>query len=262
MDPFFTVITVCLNAGIDLTRTVQSVLMQSYDNFELIIKDGGSVDGSFDMLPNDERIVKVSKSDSGIYDAMNQALIFTKGRYVLFLNAGDLFYDDSVLKTFHDSILASNYPNLVYCDNMNTRLQIRLYGPRKISKQFFFRNTLCHQVCMIERNSFNLLKGFDCDYRVLSDWDFLIRLTLLDGFRYKYISILGILYSSGGFSDKNGDLISKELKVLQLRYFSKIFRLYNVFYNLTMPKYRIKLMAGNGRLTKMYFYLINILKRI
>lgn len=70
----FSIITVCLNAGENLIETVKSTLMQTYADFEIIVKDGFSDDGSIDRLPQDSRIKLVQKKDSGIYEAMNQGI--------------------------------------------------------------------------------------------------------------------------------------------------------------------------------------------
>ena len=132
--PFFSIIVVSLNAGERLKNTVESILGQSCEDYEVIIKDGGSTDGSLDFLPknhcshstiekgtiNDEldqekkrgkpaeqekikaadyeRIKLITKKDQGIYDAMNQALEEAVGEYYLFLNCGDYFYDLKVLE--------------------------------------------------------------------------------------------------------------------------------------------------------------------
>ena len=93
----FSIVVVCLNPGEKLTETVNSILSQQYGNYEIIIKDGGSADGSLEKLPADSRIRLLTCKDSGIYDAMNQALPMITGQYVLFLNCGDLFYNDTVL---------------------------------------------------------------------------------------------------------------------------------------------------------------------
>ena len=90
----FSIVVVCLNPGEKLAATINSILAQQYGNYEIIIKDGGSKDGSIEKLPADSRIRLFSEKDSGIYDAMNQALSRINGQYVLFLNCGDLFYDE------------------------------------------------------------------------------------------------------------------------------------------------------------------------
>ena len=89
----FSIIVVCLNPGNKLKMTIDSIRMQTYDNYEIIVKDGMSEDGSVETLPQDERIRLFQKQDKGIYDAMNQAAEHINGRYVYFLNCGDVFND-------------------------------------------------------------------------------------------------------------------------------------------------------------------------
>ena len=93
----FSIITVCLNAGNDLLETVESTLKQSYSEFEIIVKDGFSKDESICKLPQDKRIHLVQKKDTGIYDAMNQGIEVAQGDYMIFMNAGDKFYDSGSL---------------------------------------------------------------------------------------------------------------------------------------------------------------------
>ena len=83
----FSIITVCLNAGEDLIATVTDTLCQTYENFEIVVKDGFSTDGSVEKLPADDRIRLVRKKDTGIYDAMNQAVREATGDYLIFMNA-------------------------------------------------------------------------------------------------------------------------------------------------------------------------------
>lgn len=97
MEPFFSIIIVCFQAGEELDKTVNSVLTQTESDFEIVVKDGGSTDGSLLRLPKDSRIRLFQEKDSGIYDAMNQAAHRVRGRYVLFLNCGDYLYDNEVL---------------------------------------------------------------------------------------------------------------------------------------------------------------------
>ena len=106
-DPMYSIIVVCLNAGQRLCDTVGSVLGQRYANFEVVVKDGGSSDGSVEMLAEtwqDARLRVYAEKDSGIYDAMNQAVKLAGGAYFLFLNAGDSFYDENVLDRITDEL--------------------------------------------------------------------------------------------------------------------------------------------------------------
>ena len=94
----FSIITVCLNAGNDLLYTVAETLNQSYKNFEIVIKDGFSSDGAVENLPMDSRLRVIRKKDTGIYDAMNQAIEEAAGEYLIFMNAGDTFYAETTLE--------------------------------------------------------------------------------------------------------------------------------------------------------------------
>ncbi len=104
MNPFFSIIVVCLQAGEELRKTVESVLSQTDTDFEVIVKDGGSTDGSVERLPDDGRLRVFCRKDTGIYDAMNQAAQEVRGRYVLFLNCGDYLYDADVLENVHRAV--------------------------------------------------------------------------------------------------------------------------------------------------------------
>ena len=109
----YSILVVCLNAGQRLLDTIDSIINQTYQNYEIIIKDGESTDGSVEQVKSCyaeqmERIRIISQRDSGIYDAMNQACTYAKGDYYLFLNTGDSFYDEYVLEKITDGIVEKN----------------------------------------------------------------------------------------------------------------------------------------------------------
>ncbi len=261
-QPMFSIITVCLNAGNGLNLSIKSVLKQTFQDYEIIVKDGYSTDGSYEQVPNDKRIVKVQKKDFGIYDAMNQALDYARGKYVLMLNAADLFYDETVLHSFYNLIVSNDYPELVYCDYMTTGLGVYVQSPPKLTNRFLFRTMLCHQVCMIKRECYDRLNGFDTNLKVLADWDFLVRLSMLSGFKYKHIQKLGIIYSSGGFSHQNKQLAIKEGKIVRKRHFSDSYYLYNFFRLITLPGFRKIIASGGGFVSKLYQRVANVLNRL
>mgnify|MGYP000776563031 FL=1 len=93
----FSIIVVCLNPGTKLNQTLDSILAQTCPDFEVIVKDGGSRDGSIESMRTDGRIHLYQEPDHSIYEAMNQAVSHVTGDYILFLNCGDLFYDKEVL---------------------------------------------------------------------------------------------------------------------------------------------------------------------
>ena len=91
--PLFSVVTVCKDCKDKLLRTARSVHEQKFQNFEYIIKDGGSTDGTVDVFNEIQATKIISEPDSGIFNAMNIALDYCSGEYVIFLNAGDTFCD-------------------------------------------------------------------------------------------------------------------------------------------------------------------------
>jgi glycosyltransferase involved in cell wall biosynthesis len=262
MKPFFTIITVCLNAGEELNKTIISILAQDFEDFKIVLKDGFSIDGSFETVPDDDRILKIQCKDDGIYDAMNQALDYSDGKYVLFLNAGDLLYNNSILGLFHQTINNENFPELVYCDYKDTRTNFYKESPSKLSNFFLFRTMLCHQTCMIKREAYDLLDPFDTGFRVDADYDFLIRLVKTEGTSYKHLNILGIIYDSNGFSFQNREIAKKEVISIRKKHFHKRYYLYSTLLFLTLPAFREKLVYSQGYIPRVYQMIVNLCNRL
>lgn len=107
MKPLISVVTISFNAANTIERTIQSVLSQSYKNLEYIIIDGGSSDGTLDIIRKyEDRLVWISEPDNGIYDAMNKGIRISKGEWLNFMNAGDRFASNDVL----EKIFSYEYP--------------------------------------------------------------------------------------------------------------------------------------------------------
>lgn len=171
----FTIITVCYNAGEHIAATIQSVLSQSYENFEYIIKDGQSCDGTMDMVHNltdsDNRVMIIQGKDRGIYDAMNTAVLKASGEYILFLNAGDAFADSLVLSKAAVYMTAQK-ADIYYGDVIeisNEKKSLRIYT-EKNSKMWYYSlgACLCHQGMFCKKELFQS-KLFDLDYIVCAD---------------------------------------------------------------------------------------------
>lgn len=149
--PFFSIIQVSHNPGEDLHKTLESIREQTFSDFEILIKDGGSTDGSLDSLPDDPRIRIIRQPDSGIFDAMNQAVVKSTGQYINFLNCGDTFFDRSVLEKVADAIRRAPGVRIYFGDvhKPNSRSGFTIY-PRTLSRYFLFNYPVCQQAWFVE----------------------------------------------------------------------------------------------------------------
>ena len=103
-EPFFSVIVVSLNAGSLIGNTISSVLSQTCNDYEIIVKDGVSTDDTLKHVPSNARIKVYSEPDKSLYDAMNQAITYSSGRYLIFMNCGDTFASRKVLEEVKNAV--------------------------------------------------------------------------------------------------------------------------------------------------------------
>ena len=178
----FSIITVTYNASRWLERTIVNVLSQSYPGIEYIIIDGGSTDGTVDIIKQYASGVSywVSEPDKGLYDAMNKGLLKATGDYVWFINAGDTLYTTNTIQQISDSLKKEKYlPDVIYGETMivdakgNPVGMRRLKAPRKLTwKSFRMGMLVCHQSFVARRE---IAPCFNTDYRWVSDYDWCIQ---------------------------------------------------------------------------------------
>lgn len=151
-SPFFGVVIVSLNAGTALRKTLESVWSQDFDDYEILIKDGGSTDGSLDGLVDDQRMRIVRSADSGIFDAMNQAVRESAGQFINFLNCGDTFYDGSVLQRAAERIRECTACRIFYGDvhKPRSRSGYTIY-PQRLGRYFLYTHSVCQQAWFVDR---------------------------------------------------------------------------------------------------------------
>lgn len=213
---FFSIVVVSLNPGDKLFSTLQSILDQDYGNFEIIIKDGGSTDGSMLRLfgegterkiPADSRIRFFQEPDSGIYDGMNQAVQKVQGQYVLFLNCGDRFFNRSVLSDAASFIEKQESTEVVrgrsyifYGDQFNQQQNSPVHSAPVMNDFTCYRNVPCHQVCFYDAQLF-AQRGYDTDYRVRADYEHFLYCIYDKNARAVYMPVTVAFYEGGGFSE-------------------------------------------------------------
>lgn len=215
---FFSIIVVCLNAGVKLRETVESIRGQSEKDYEIIIKDGVSTDSDTiryleelereNLTDNRIRVYR-GRKDSGIYDAMNQAVEYVRGEYVFFLNCGDCFYDGQVLAEvrkqvemyMRDKSAARVEDSCIFYGNICERLTGTLVQSNPVIDDFAcYRNLPCHQACFYTAGLLRE-RGFDSAYRVRADYEHFLWCYYRGGARTVYIPVTVALYEGGGFSE-------------------------------------------------------------
>lgn len=173
-------ITVCYNAASLIEDTLQSAVSQTFQDFELVIVDGGSTDQTLEKLqPFKSHIASlISEKDKGIYDAMNKGVKAAKGEYVYFLNAGDSFYNQNVLEEIFTD------PNTRDADFIYAKVETKneptginyLNGKEVNLPMFYSHYPICHQATFSKRALFDKLGYFDLKYPLVADSEWFIRL--------------------------------------------------------------------------------------
>jgi putative colanic acid biosynthesis glycosyltransferase len=205
--PLFSIITVCLNCKSDLANTASGLLNQTFTNYEYIIKDGGSTDGTQSLINKLDADIAVSAPDNGVFDAMNQALELSNGEFVFFLNAGDLLYDNDVLERIAAIIDKSESDiDFFYGDIVKpyARRQF-LVHPEGISEYYLFARGLCHQSWFLRRKVYIQSHGFSNCFRernIELGGDYYLLLEIFLNYKIKAMHIPEFIavYKGGGIS--------------------------------------------------------------
>lgn len=263
MRPLFSILVVCLNPGGKLKKTLESILGQCFGDYEIIVKDGGSGDGSLsciEELPEEKRKrIRISvRADRGIYDAMNQAAGEASGKYVYFLNCGDVFYERDVLFRIAKLIEENPAKQGVYYGNIYERKtgQVVASNPR-LDAFGCYRNVPCHQACFYDRRLL-LVHPFEIGYRVRADYEQFLwcffQKELKGRVQFTYGEILIADYEGGGFSEtkENREISEREHEQIVSKYMSRgQIRRYRAVMWLTLAPLRTRL-AQNKRTAGLY----------
>lgn len=217
------ILVVSLNAGDALLATVNSILKQKNAEFEVVVKDGGSTDGSIAQLPQDERMRIYINQDTGIYDAMNQAIQYAQGEYAMYLNCGDVFYNDTVLadvtEVLKADVASSQKKRVYYGDCYTVNRDYILRYPDVFDDYVCFTKVLCHQATVYPTS---LLKSraFATEYKIAADYEYYVY-AYKNGYQLVHIPVVIARYEGNGASEttKNRRLALNERKRALKRYF-------------------------------------------
>ncbi|MCM1193698.1 MAG: glycosyltransferase [Butyrivibrio sp.] len=285
--PMFSIIVVSLNPGHKLADTVKSVAEQSYTDYEVIVKDGGSKDGALEALreylsgqgspaqraasgggkadtadaaaPEKLSTVRIlEQADEGIYDGMNQAARAARGEYLYFLNCGDTFASVTALEQAAGEIRRHletdpSAGRIFYGDIFDAmRRQVVSSNPH-IDAFACYRNVPCHQACIYHYSLFSG-RGYETKYRVRADYEHFLWCCFAENVKPQYIPVTLASYEGGGFSEtpENRKCSAREHREITARYFSRgqLLR-YRLIMLLTLQPLRTK-MAESPSLSGIY----------
>lgn len=268
--PMFSIIVVSLNAGDKLVETIESIRKQTYTDYEVVVKDGGSKDGSIDRLRQcmnayDEamqsRIRIVEAADSSIYDGMNQAVEKACGKYLYFLNCGDYFYNGEVLQKVWEHISGKEASAGIYYGDIYDALRGNVVASNpRIDGFACFRNVPCHQACIYDKALF-AKRGYEPKYRVRADYEHFLYCFYVEKARPEYLPVVLASYEGGGFSETadNRKRSAAEHKEITRIYMSALERFrYRAILMLTLQPIRTK-MAESPSMSRVYNKLKNLI---
>lgn len=219
----FSVITICRNSEGTLRAALESLASQTYANWEWIMIDGASADGSVALASILEgkgvRQTVVSEPDHGIYEAMNKGVRLARGRYVHFLNADDLYHDARVLEDIAFALERNSFPDLLYGDIVVVDPAGKESNYISPEPEHALREMVCgclpHQGCFASLELFNQTVGlFREEYRTAGDYDWMIRALVSDDVRSYHMPRLVVRYCSSGASSKLESSLPESFAVL------------------------------------------------
>jgi glycosyltransferase involved in cell wall biosynthesis len=196
------IITVNLNNKDGLRKTIESVLNQTYKDIEYIVIDGGSTDGSIEIIKQYENQINywISEPDKGIYNAMNKGILKATGEYLQFLNSGDCLVEETIItKVFEIPRIADiiyGHLNIVFDKDCKVHKSL---NEDRLSLAYFFKDTLAHPSAFISRKLFNV-GLYDENYKIAADKKFFIEKIIFQNCSIQQIDMIIVNFNTNGIS--------------------------------------------------------------
>jgi len=205
------IITVSYNSADTIEFTIKSVLSQKIPDLEYIIIDGGSTDGTLNIIEGfkKEITVFISEPDSGIYDAMNKGIRLATGEVIGVLNSDDIYADENVLHDVMQNFNSDNsldilFGNLVYVKQNNTDKIVRKWKSQPYFKYFFETgNVPPHPSLFVTSKVYKQAEPFDLQFNLAADYEFMLRIFKKHSFKSKYINRLIVRMRLGGATNQS-----------------------------------------------------------
>lgn len=202
------IITINYNNVAGLEKTIRSVISQTFTDYEYIVIDGGSTDGSVDVIKKygDNIDFWVSEPDKGIYNAMNKGIGHAHGEYLNFMNSGDCFYKPTVLEEATPMLTEDIVAGEVINDE--TGAKKTPFHKEELSLLKFFYDTLPHQGVFI-KHQLNEKWKYDETLNITADRKFFIQALIFQNCSYRDIGITVCKYEPGGISDTSSAIMDE-----------------------------------------------------
>ena len=204
------IITINRNNATGLEKTLQSVALQTFKEFEYIIIDGASTDGSVEVIEKFElwfaQLKWVSEPDTGIYNAMNKGIRMASGDYIQILNSADCLATDDVTEQMLVALEKADYPSILYgnmvkCFPDGHRMVDKNFAGREITMLGMYTGTLNHDPTYIRRDLFAKYGFYDESLKIVSDWKWYLQAIVLGNEKPKYVDLDVTLFDMTGISE-------------------------------------------------------------
>lgn len=237
--PLITIVTVSYNAASTIERTILSVVHQTYSDVQYIVIDGGSTDGTIDIVKKYSNRISywVSEPDDGIYDAMNKSISFVKGDWILFLGADDMLHSESMIE------LVSQYftnKTAIYYGNVLFQPSKLLYGG-VYDQLTIIKKNICHQAIFYPKSVFDKYH-YDTKYKIYADYNLNIICFGDSSFTFQYIDfVIAEFYELGASGTFKDEAFKKDFRKIISR---NIGLIYGLYASLRLFVYKISLKFG------------------
>lgn len=221
-SPTFSIITVCRNEAATIRETCESVCSQSFDDYEWIVIDGVSTDGTLEILQGYDQQIDclISEPDTGIYNAMNKGAARATGDYLIFMNGGDRFSTTDTLQLASQAPRAQMLYGDVYLGDLNGSIETY---PDIVDPGYMLRKMIPHQATFYERKTFEAVGGYDESFRIAADYDLYARLFEVERISHHHIAHPLAVFDVEGISNdrKFRGIRKQENHRIRKKYFSK-----------------------------------------
>jgi glycosyltransferase involved in cell wall biosynthesis len=220
------IITINKNNAVGLEKTIKSVISQSNKNFEYIVIDGASTDGSVEVIKKSSSGINywISEPDTGIYNAMNKGIRKAQGEYCLFLNSGDYLISPATLQDVFNEI--NNIPPAdIFYSNMITTNGAVVKYPAPLTINYFLNGTISHQNSLIRRSLFTEHGLYNEELYIASDWEYFLKEYWIYKSKFSHINTNISVFDTNGIGSKySPDRFNENLTIFR-----------NVFRELSEP---------------------------